>query len=145
TTTLTTVDRFRHRDLDPDGLALGEAAAWAVRHRTAMQQPHATDTAGQLVEVDPETLRVALGRLAVDPTTWVLVPQSRQKHLLPWAEPGSVRIDDRSLPWGRRDMDRLGTLAALRQLGFGEAALAEPAPRWPILTRLDPDARKWVL
>ena len=133
TTTLTTLDRFPHRDSDPKGLALGEAAAWAVRHRVAMQQPHVAVDGGPLVEAAPADLYAAL--VGMTPESWVLVPQSRQKHLLPYASPGVVQVDDRALAWGAHEMTLLLVYAELRAAGFGETAIAERVPRWPILTK----------
>ena len=39
---------------------MGEAAAWAVRHRVAMQQPHVAVDGGPLVEAAPADLYAAL-------------------------------------------------------------------------------------
>jgi hypothetical protein len=143
TTTLTTLDRLPFRNLDPAGLALGPAAAWAIRHRLAMQQPHVSEADGRLVSASPNDLRAALENLG--PRSWVLVPQSRQKHLLPWAVPGQVRVDDESLPWTKTDVALLATYARLRRLGFVEVALAESAPRWHVLQRLANADRQWAL
>ena len=104
TTTLTTIDRFRFRDADPAGLALGPAATWALRHRAAMQHPHGTLNS-VFTQLDPPSLLAALTALADDPHGWIGVPQSRQKHLLPWAEPGTVRTDDETLRWGHRQVE----------------------------------------
>lgn len=133
---------FRHRD--PAGVAFSPPAAWAFRLRAARQQPHVSDDTA-LTEADPAMLHAALVALPDHPTWVVTVPISRQKHLLPWAQPGTVRTDDETVTWTADDVNRLGTYTALRRLGFGEAALAEPAPRWPILNRLDVEARMWTL
>jgi len=130
----TKTDRFRCRDIDPAGLAFGPAACWAIRHRTAMQRPYAL-IAGTFAEVTtPAGLYAALTHLG--PRDVVTVPQSRQKHLLPWAELGAVRTDDETLGWGAEQVRLLDVYATLRTLGFGETALCESAPRWPILTKV---------
>jgi hypothetical protein len=144
TTTLTTLDRFRRRDADPQGLALGPAAAWAIRHRAAMQHPHAI-VDGTHRQVTPPELYQALEQAATCPDVMPTVPISRQKHVLPWARWGHVGVDDEWLPWDRTHLDRLGIYRALRRLGFGEAAIAEPTPRHQILARLDRADRIWVL
>ncbi len=135
-TTLTTIDRMRHRDADPQGLALGPAGAWAVRHRVAMQQVHIAPPGKPLVPAGPMELRLALCAMPGQRGWWVLVPQSRQKHLLPWADPGTVRVDDETLRWTHDDVRRLAAYAELRDLGFGETAQAHPAPPWPVLAKL---------
>lgn len=131
TTTLTTLDRLPHRNVDPAGCALGEAAAWALRLRVAMQQPHVAATDGPLRQATPADLYAALE--GMHPGAWVLVPQSRQKHLLPWATPGMIRVDDGDLIWGDRDRAALAAYARLRAAGFGERALAEAAPSWVVM------------
>lgn len=137
-------DRLRRRDLDPAGAAFCQACAWAFRLRVAMQRPHAL-VDGRFGEVDPATLHRALAQLHRHPSWCVLVPVSRQKHLLPFARHGTVRTDDETLTWAGGDVDRLDTYARLRQAGFGETALVETEPRWPILAKLDPDAKRWTL
>lgn len=140
--TFTALDRLPYRDVDPDGLAFGPAAAWAIRCRPLMQLPHAI-VAGRLMQCTPSGLYSALHNMA--PSGVVLVPQSRQKHLAPWCEAGTVRVDDESLMWGPDERDRLGTYRTLRALGSGEAALAEPSPRYPTLAKLDRTDRRWCL
>lgn len=131
-TTLTAWDRFPHRDTDPAGMALGPAAAWAFRCRIAMQQPHILSPAG-VVAAQPAQLFGAL--IHWTPTSWVSVPQSRQKHLLPYAQPGTVQVDNETLRWDTSDTGRLHAYQQLRAQGFGETALAEPVPRFVILTK----------
>lgn len=140
----TSYDRLRHRYADPEGLAFGPAAAWAIRHRAAMQRPHGVTSAG-FQELDPPS---ALHRALMDHdgrSSVVCVPQSRQKQLLPWCELGTVRTDNESLTWTDDDKAMLGTYGALRLLGFGETALSEREPRWPILSKLGRDDQAWVL
>lgn len=141
----TAYDRFRHRDTDPAGLAFGEPAAWAFRHRLAMQRPHVWHR-DEMVEANPARLRDALADLVDTPNRVVVcVPQSRQKHLLPYAEPGLVRVDDVSLTWTVDDVKRLGVYGTLRAAGFGETALAGRVPLWPALLKLPADHRAGVL
>lgn len=143
-TTLTTLDRFPHRDTDPAGLALGPAAAWAIRHRDAMLWPHAV-TGDGFVRVGPDGLYAALVALAADPSALVSVPVSRQKHVVPWAQWGCVGVDDGWLPWRPADVGRLAIYGRLRAMGFGESAQAEEVPRYPVLRKLGPAERGWVL
>lgn len=130
----TTWDRLQFRNRPGAGLSL--PAVWAFRERAHLSQPHAM-TNGKWRMLMPSELLHALKMLPVRPDTVVCVPQSRQKHVVPFAELGTVRVDDETIEWKSSDVDRLATLARLRDFGFGEAALAEPAPRWPILLKLD--------
>lgn len=141
TTLAAYLDRLPHRDADPAGIGLGPAAAWAFRHIQAMWYPHARTTDG-FVRLDPPALRVALARLATDPDMVVTVPVSMQRHLLAFVERGHVSTDRGVLPWGEREMTLLDTYARLRALGFGETALAEPAPHFTPLSRLDTTERR---
>lgn len=138
-------DRFRFRDRDPAGIGFSIPAAWAFRERVAMQQPHALID-GRWLLVTAPGLYDALERL--DERGFVIVPQSRQKHLLPWAEMGTVRVDDETLSWAPAEVARLAVYARLRAVGFGEAALGERSPRWVVLSRCaDPGAvlAEWPL
>lgn len=144
TSTLTTLDRFPHRNIDPQGIALGPAAAWALRLRAQMQIPHAL-TGPTFGPVDPPELFAALTTLPDQPLNWIGVPQSRQKHLLAWAQPGTVRVDDENLRWTRTDVDLLRLYQWLRDNGFGETALAEPIPRAVLLTKLSAADKRTVI
>ena len=98
-----------------------------------------------MTEVTAVELHDALMRLPDNQWWTITVPISGQKHLIPWAQPGCVQTDNQSLAWTAADVERLGTYTALRALGFGEISLAEPAPRWPILTKLDRADQRWAL
>lgn len=135
-------DRFRFRD--PAGLAFSPPAAWALRHRVAMQRPHGL-IHGEFSLLTPADLHQALRILPDDPYSAVSVPVSGQKHLLPWARWGRVIIDNHCLSWDAGDVAALGTYTVLRQMGYGEAALTEPAPRWAILTRQARVDQRWAL
>lgn len=129
-------DQFRHRDADPAGLAFGPAACWALRHRAGMQQPHSL-VDGRLSPVTPEGLFRALLDLPDHPTWWVGVPQSKQMHITPWARLGTVRVDNEDITWTSNETTLLRRYAAIRALGFGETAITETVPRWPILVKLN--------
>lgn len=122
------------RRLTPSRPALSIPAAWAFRCRVAMQRPHICDPHG-FRQATPADLFDRLTN--PDPSMLVTIPQSRQKHLLPFATPGHIRTDDETLAWTPDDTQRLHSYRWLRAIGFGEVALAEPAPRWPILAKSD--------
>lgn len=146
TTTLTTLDRFPFRDADPDGLAVGAAGAWAIRHRQAMLRPHAVTAAGIHREVDPPGLYDALVRAATDPTVMPSVPvRTTGAQVLPWARWGHVGTDTGWWPWSPAELELLATYRTLREFGFGEIALTEREPRHKVLARLDPGSRREVL
>lgn len=134
------VDQLEHLHRPDAGWS--KPVAWALRNRLSRQHPHALID-GTWAQLTPSDLFAAL--MAMTGRDVVLVPQSRQKHLLPFAEWGAVRTDDESHPWGSTERDLLGTVRALRSMGFGEAALMEPAPRWPILTKLPRPDQAWVV
>lgn len=142
----TTWDRLPFLHTDPQGPALSLAAAWAFRHRPFQQHPSAhlpqLEPAFQ-TDLTPNQLHTALTHL--NGHGFVCVPISRQKHVLPFATRGHVRVDDEHFPWTDNDRHLLQLVTKLRALGFGETALTEPAPRWPTLRKLDPDTTRFVL
>lgn len=144
--TLTTLDRFAFRDTDPAGIAVGPAAAWAIRHRQAMLRPHAVDADGTHTEVDPAGLYDALVRAGTDATVMPSVPIGTfGAQVLPWARWGHVGTDNGWWPWGPAEAALLATYRELRQLGFSEVALAEREPRHNVLARLPATDRRHVL
>jgi len=68
----------------------------------------------------------------------LVVPLSGRKHLLPYAQWGTVRIDDINLTWSSGDITRLQIVASLRSRGLAATALSEPAPSWGWI-RTQPD------
>lgn len=112
------------------------ACSWSFRDRRLRQQ--ATETTAEGLRVlDPPALLDALSR-PVDGDRAVCVPIQGRKHLYPWLRWGTVMSDQGDRAWGEQEVERLRTVAWLRDLGFGEAALREPSPRWTVLGRLGP-------
>ena len=62
----------------------------------------------------------------------VVVPISGRKHVLPYAQWGTIRVDDINLQWRPTDVHRLQITADLRRRGAPAPALAEHSPphRW---------------
>lgn len=137
-----TWDRLPHRLRSDAGLSF--AAAWAFKERVHQQLPHGL-VDGSFGQLDPLSLFEALCTLPADPGAVVCVPQSRQKHVLPFCELGTVRVDDETLAWDAGDVARLHLVRDLRRLGFGEAALLEPAPRWVVMARIGVTDQAYVL
>lgn len=136
-------DHLPFRGVDPQGLAFGPAAAWALRHKPAMQRVHVL-RGGALIQAGPDELFAALVALPDEPGSVVSVPTSGQKHLLPWARRGAVRTDTMSLRWTIGDVTRLQLYRRLRSLGFGETALSEAAPRWAALGKRWPCTARMI-
>jgi hypothetical protein len=110
----------------PGPLVWCPPCAWGHRHAPLRTRPHliGPDTCRTL---DPAGLFVALAApLAAHQV--VIVPQSRHKHLAPFARWGTVATDDLALAWTDQDSWCLAVTGWLRGLGFGEAALRRPTP-----------------
>lgn len=65
---------------------------------------------------------------AVNGNRCVVVPLRGQIHVMPWAQWGSVATERWCGPWDARHADAVVALKTLRDAGFGETALREPAP-----------------
>lgn len=117
------------------------ACTWVFATRDLRVWPHlvAHDTASRLT---PAQLRDILTRPLRDA---VSVPISMQKHVAPWMRWGHVATDNAVLPWGDAEAQRMGAYLRLHTLGIGPAALAEPAPRFADLAKLDRPARAEVM
>lgn len=89
---------------------------------------------GRTIQADASMLAEVLSG-PIPALVAVVVPQSRHKHLLPAARWGVVTTDDRHLVWEHEEARLFGVVRWLRGLGFGEAALLEPTPRFEQLTR----------
>lgn len=92
--------------------------------------------ADRTAPADPAALTSILAS-GLDPHAAVMVPISRHKHVLPAAKWGHVATDDRALAWTSDEAHRFRTLAWFRGLGFNEAALAQPTPRFEQFITLD--------
>lgn len=101
---------------------------WAHTAIDARVKAWRIDTAGA-VEATPAVLAADLeGPLSAHVA--LVVPLSRQKHILPAARWGHVTVDDRVLIWGPEEAHRFTVLRWLRGLGFSEASLSLPVPRF---------------
>lgn len=133
-------DRLPYRER---GSNFCQACAWVFCTRQLRQ--HAQLVAHDAVyacRLVPAQLRDVLTRPLADA---VSVPIGMQKHVMPWMRWGHVATDHAVLPWGQIEAARLGIYLGLHRLGFGPAALAEPAPRFDVLAKLDPGDRDMAL
>lgn len=60
----------------------------------------------------------------------VVVPITGRKHVLPYAQWGSARVDDANLAWTQADANRLRVVASLRSRGVPASTLHDPTPPW---------------
>lgn len=132
--------------VDPSGRGLCGACAWGHSVGELRKVAH-------LVRQDPVALVAAsrgeVGRILATPLgvgECLVVPlRPGRKHILPGAVWGRVCVDDAHLPWTDRQARLLGRVAWLRGLGFGSRMLAEPAPAYGVMARLDPQTWTDVL
>lgn len=89
---------------------------------------------GRTIRATRTTLATELAQ-PVPPLVSLVIPVSRHKHLLPAARWGVITTDERHLIWEHDEAHLFKTVVWLRGLGFNEAALREPTPRFEVLTR----------
>lgn len=114
---------------------LCEACAWVFGGRAWRLYPHIVTAAPSIQRAAPSALRAVLTAGAVPADVAVSVPVGGKRHVAPWMTWGQVVSDAGRVPWAAADAAALIELAALRARGYGEQALAEPAPPWPLLRR----------
>lgn len=120
------------------------ACTWAFRTTELRWYAHIVTAAGRAWQAKPGDLSTALSA-PLGEHTLVTVPVSMQKHLLPYARWGMVSTDNILLPWREHEACLFGAYRRLLALGFNGAAIAEPAPRWQPLSKLDPATRSQVM
>lgn len=136
-------DLWTGRNAEPRPHLCG-GCTWLLRHKPLRLRPWTLVAGRATLDATPGELHDALS--APHAHGWAVgVPISHQKHVTVHAAWGHVAHDHGAAPWTGRDAERLRTAAWLRHVGFGEAALAEPSPRWAILRRLVPTERGAVL
>lgn len=131
---------------DPSGRGMCGACAWGHSVDDLRKVAH-------LVRQDPAALvavaRGEVGRILAAPLgvgECLVVPlRPGRKHILPGAVWGRVCVDDAHLPWTDRQARLLGRVVWLRGLGFGSRMLAEAAPAYGVMARLDPQTWTDVL
>lgn len=69
-------------------------------------------------------------RLLAPVRSALVVPLGGRKHVLPYAQWGSLRVDDINLQWTTEDSRRLGILAGLRGRGVPVTSLVDVTPPW---------------
>lgn len=137
----TDLDLWRSRGSQP---MLCDDCASRYRDPALRRSPHRIDREGchPLTYADCASLLSA--PLPADVA--VTVPIGGRKHIWHHAVGGHVTTDN--LPrhlWTDSCATRLSAVRQLRTLGFGEAAIAELSPRWPVLSRLNPHDRQMAL
>lgn len=139
----TDADLWRCRDDSPAPLLCCRCAG-RYRDTDLRRYPH-TVTADEHVRMSlPETTVLLSAPLPADVA--VVVPVGGRKHLWHHCRGGHVTSDQvPAYRWDEQCAARLGAVAELRALGFGESAIAETAPRWAVMGRLSPDEQTEAL
>jgi hypothetical protein len=131
---------------DPAGPGLCPACAWAYTHPALRQRATlVTSVPAGLTHPDPAAL-AALLREPLSPAAALAVPlRPGRKHVLPDAAWGQIATGDARLAWTAGDARRMTVILRLRGDGFGSRMLAQAAPPFPALRRLDPARQAGVL
>ena len=120
--------KFTGFDLLGAGDGLCQGCAWAFSTPARRLVLSITATAATLL--DTPSLFDSL--LRPSGSSAIVVPLSGRKHVLPYAQWGTVRVDDINLTWQPSDVHRLRIVADLRLLGAPAPSLPAAAPpaRW---------------
>lgn len=134
--TFTGFDAWR----DPRGARLCAACAWAYRTPQLRTHPHQVTSAPACTQLSATQvcLRLTAGPLPADTALSVPLHPGR-KHLVPYLQWGTVRVDDANLVWTAADARRLEAMCELRRRGFGARALTQSSPPWDALRRRPAD------
>lgn len=127
----------------PVGRYLCSCCAWAYQTSSLRMNMLEVTTAPSCSYLTRARLydRLAAGQLRA--TVAVSVPlRPGRKHLVPYLEWGTIRIDDLNLSWSSGDAARLRGVGDLRRAGFPPASFTESAPPWRFLSRIG--AGEWA-
>lgn len=126
----------------PAEAGLCRACAWSYRAGQWRRRMHVVRSAPTptVTVMSPRGLQRLLSRPLANDTAVVVPLRPGRKHVLPHAQWGTVAVDDGTLAWVEADVAALAAMIRLRLLGFGAAALSDPAPPWRFLRGV-PDAR----
>lgn len=135
-----------HADAEPGARVwLTKCFAWEIRcHSATMfgelfvkgQKPDGRTAWGCLAH--PDRLGAALAE-PVGSDRCVTVPDGGQIHVLAWADWGTVATDRWSGRWSPADVETFQAVVRLRNLGFGEKALALPVVPTALAAKLGVD------
>lgn len=120
--------KFTGFDLLGAGDGLCQGCAWAFS--TPARRLVLSITATTATLLDTPSLFDSL--LRPSGSSAIVVPLSGRKHVLPYAQWGTVRVDDINLTWQPSDVQRLRIVAELRLMGAPATSLPGSAPpaRW---------------
>ncbi len=129
------------RWLDPGADTLCQACVWLYRNRSLRSDIHLVRRSGPTLGVLTEWQLAQFLSAPLPHDTAVIVPSRMgRKHIFADAQWGHIAVDDAQIPWTDRDVVTLAAVMRLRQLGFSERHLLDPAPDYTILHKL-PRAR----
>ena len=126
----------------PAEAGLCGACAWMYRAGQWRSRMHVVRSAPTptVAVVSPRGLQRLLSHPLPNDAAVVAPLRPGRKHVLPHAQWGTVAVDDGNLAWQEADVAALTAMNRLRLLGFGAAALSDPAPPWRALRGV-PDTR----
>lgn len=125
------------RWLDPGADTLCETCVWLYRNRSLRSDIHLVRQSGPTLDVLTERQLAQLLSVPLPHDTAVIVPSRMgRKHIFADARWGHIAVDDAQIPWTARDVGTLAAVMRLRQAGFSERHLLDPAPDYTVLRRL---------
>lgn len=120
--------KFTGFDQFHDGEGLCACCAWSFSAAARPMVLSITPMAATMLDTPSlfQCLQHPAGQAAL------VVPIGGRKHVLPYAQWGTIRVDDINLSWRTTDAKRLLLVAELRLRGAPALALHEPSPpsRW---------------
>ncbi|GAA3148503.1 hypothetical protein [Rhodococcus baikonurensis] len=125
------------RWFDPGADTLCETCVWLYRNRSLRSDIHLVRQSGPTLDVLTERQLAQLLSAPLPHDAAVIVPSRMgRKHIFADARWGHIAVDDAQIPWTARDVGTLAAVMRLRQAGFGEQHLLDPAPDYTVLRRL---------
>lgn len=121
---------------NPRGAQLCAACAWAYQTPQLRTHPHQVTSVPTCTQLSPAQVCRCLASGPLPVTVALSVPlHPGRKHLVPYLQWGTVRVDDANLGWTLADAHRLEVMGELRRRGFGARALTQSSPPWDALRR----------
>lgn len=127
----TVSQKFTSFDALGSGDGLCPACSWAFTPGHMRQAWHiTTETAATLTTSQ-------LGSILQSPLQdgALTLPIRGRKHLLPWAQWATIRVDDVNLRWTTTEVEKFACVTWLRSHGLAPSQFYEDAPPWAWLTR----------
>ena len=137
--------------VDPNGEGFCESCAWAFQEPALRVNSILIHQELGAVWASREQVATCLQVPFTEEIT-LSIPLQGKKHLLPYAEWGTVVSDDGAYPWGENEAKLATLLIYLRGFGVKESEFNEPVPPYRIVSELLSDTtatlelmEKWEL